>query len=310
MDLLNATIPVFAIMLIGFSMQRFGWLAEELDAGIMRVAVNLLVPCLILDKVVGSPALDNVLTVATAFGLGFAHVLVSLGICLALAPVLGLRKGAGKRSFALSVAIQNYGFIALPVLGSLFGERPMAMLFLYGMGIELATWTLGVGLLSGFGPGNLKRAVNAPVVAVFLSLALHFSGAHAWIPTALDRTVEWLGGCAVPMCLFVIGATISQQSRSADWQLRWPTVAGATVLRLALLPILILASAKFLPLSLELKQVLLVQASMPAAIFPIVLTRLYGGHPPTAIQIVVVTTLACAATMPLILHFAQPWLGL
>ena len=310
MPLLNAAIPVFLIIIAGYAMDRFRLLADGLDTGVMQLAIRLLVPCLIFDKVIGSSALDHVPTVFFAFGLGLAHVAVSLGICFTLAPALGLKKGLGLRSFALSTAIQNYGFIALPVLGSLFGEGPMAMLFLYGMGVEIATWTLGVGVLSGFGGGNWKRAINPPVVAVFAGLALHYSGVAPYIPGALDHTIEWIGGCAVPMCLFMIGITISQQSRSADWQLRWPTVLGACFLRLALLPILMLASAKYLPIAIELKQVLLVQASMPAAIFPIVLTRLYGGHPPTAIQIVVVTTACCAVTMPLIIHFAQPWLGL
>ncbi|MFT5466746.1 MAG: putative permease [Verrucomicrobiales bacterium] len=310
MDLLNAAVPVFLIIIAGFAFDRFRWLPDGLDTGVMQLAIKLLVPCLIFDKVVGSPALDHVQTVFFAIGLGFAHVAISLVICFAFAPALGLKKGLGLRSFALSTAIQNYGFIALPVLGSLFGDGPAAMLFLYGMGVEVATWTLGVGVLSGFGGGNWKRAINPPLLAVCGGLAIHYSGVGTMIPGALDRTITWIGGCAVPMCLLMIGITISQQSRSADWALRWPTVLGACGLRLVLLPFLILASAAFLPISIELKQVLLVQASMPAAIFPIVLTRMYGGHPPTAIQVVVVTTGLCIVTMPLWIYFARPWLGL
>lgn len=308
--MLDAAIPVFLIIIAGFVFERFRWLPDGIDTGVMQLAIRLLVPCLILDKVVGSDALDHVQTVFWAIGLGVGHVAIGLIVCLALAPALGLKKGLGLRSFAVSTAIQNYGFIALPVLGSLFGDGPAAMLFLYGMGVEIGTWILGVGVLSGFGGGNWKRAINPPVLAVCGGLALHYAGAGPWIPTALDTTIEWLGRCAVPMCLFMIGITISQQSRSADWALRWPTVLGACVLRLALLPMMILASAMFLPIAVELKQVLLVQASMPAAIFPIVLTRMYGGHPPTAIQIVVITTGLCIVTMPLWIYFGRPWLGL
>lgn len=297
-------------MLSGFAMERFRLLPEGLDTGVMQLAIKLLVPCLILDKVIGSDALSHIPTVFFAFGLGFAHVAIGLVVCFAMAPMLGLKKGLGLRTFALSTAIQNYGFIALPVLGALFGEGPMAMLFLYGMGVEIGTWLLGVGVLAGFKRGNWKKVVNPPVISVAVGLTLHYSGVAPHIPTVVSHSMEWIGGCAVPMCLFAIGMTISQQARSADWQLRWPTVLGACVLRLALLPILILVSAKFLPIAVELKQVLLVQASMPAAIFPIVLARMYGGHAPTAIQIVVTTTAICAGTMPLMIYWARPWLGI
>jgi malate permease and related proteins len=84
---------------------------------------------------------------------------------------------------------------------------------------------------------------------------------------------------------------------------------AAMGLRLAVLPVVVLALAKFLPCSLELKRVLVVQAAMPTAVIPIIIARLYGGHPATAVQIVLGTTALGILVIPLWLKAGMEWVG-
>jgi len=77
------------------------------------------------------------------------------------------------------------------------------------------------------------------------------------------------------------------------------------VLRLGAMPLLMLAVARYIPASPEMKQVLIVQAAMPAAVFPIVLARRYGGDPITAIRIVIGTSLVGFITIPLWLRLGM-----
>lgn len=310
LSLLNSTLHVFLIMTLGFVIQWKGWIAENLDTNFMRLAFNLLVPCLIWDKLIGDPALDHFPTVLGAIGLGFGLLVVSVGLCFLLTGVVGLKKGSGQRTFAITTGIQNYGFVALPVLTSLFGDRPLATLFIFGMGVELGVWTFAMMILRGANGPDWRLMVNGPTVAVLSGIALHYCAADSWIPGPISRTFEMLGSCAIPMCLFMIGVTIANQSRRASWELRWPTVVAACALRQALLPMLILSAAALLPVRTELKQVLMVQAAMPSAVIPIMLARMYGGHTPTAIQIVLVTTGVSFVTMPLLLELGRRWVGL
>ena len=76
---------------------------------------------------------------------------------------------------------------------------------------------------------------------------------------------------------------------------------GVSSFSLVLLPALILGTVLLLDPPVELRQVLLVQATMPAAVFPIILARHYGGHPLTAIQVVISTTLLSLITIPLVI---------
>ena len=65
-----------------------------------------------------------------------------------------------------------------------------------------------------------------------------------------------------------------------------------------------------LPLSVELRRVLIVQAAMPSAVFSIVLARHYGGHTATAVQVVLATTLVSLVSTPFVITAGMRLLGL
>ena len=77
-----------------------------------------------------------------------------------------------------------------------------------------------------------------------------------------------------------------------------------------LTPALILCAAKFLPISIELKEVLVVQAAMPAGMTAILLARMYGGRPAVAVQVVIATTVLSLVTLPWIISWGSAWLDL
>ena len=85
---------------------------------------------------------------------------------------------------------------------------------------------------------------------------------------------------------------------------------GSILVRLILAPICILSAAKFLPIATELRQILVVQAAMPAAMTPILLARLYGGRPAVAVQTMIVTTTVSLVSLPLIVTWGVRWLEL
>jgi predicted permease len=58
-----------------------------------------------------------------------------------------------------------------------------------------------------------------------------------------------------------------------------------------------------------LRQVLLVQAAMPAAVTPILIARMYGGRPQIAMQVFLVTAVVGLFSMPLIVAWGMKWLG-
>jgi len=79
------------------------------------------------------------------------------------------------------------------------------------------------------------------------------------------------------------------------------------LLRLGLLPMLFLVFAKYAPVSVELKRVLVVEAAMPTGVFAIIMARHYDGDPPTALCVIVGTSLIALATIPRWLQCGMWW---
>lgn len=305
---LSATMPVYLTMLAGALARKFGWLKKESDAGIMTLAVRLLFPCLAVERIVGNPALQDPLQVLLAASLGFGLVAVAMALCYWLAPLAGLKRGEGARTFALCTSFQNYGFVAIPVTEALFGKAMVGVLFTYSLGVEIAMWTAGVGLLTGYGKAPWRHAINPPVLSILAALVLHYAGVGPWIPTMLHTLMGQLGACAVPLSVVLIGAAIMDVIGTEKFS--WRVAVSSAVLRQFLLPWTFMFAALLLPVGREMQQILCVQAAMPAAVFTMVLARHYGGHPPTAMLVIVSTTIASIFTAPFAIGFAMRWLGL
>lgn len=306
--IIAAVLPVYLLMGIGGAVWRAGWFGESGEQVLMRLAVNVFYPCLILDRVIGNERLMHTGPVAVAAGLGFVLVAVAMTLSFLAAGWFGLRKGGGRRTFGLSTGLQNYGFVALPVIDSLFTKDTAGVMFVFNIGVELAMWTVGIGLLTGLRKVPLRLMLSAPLVAIVFGLVLNFTGAHVWWPDLLADTAKLAGSCAVPVSLVTIGAMLF--SLIGRERLSWRTAGVAVGLRCGLLPLLFLLPALLPGIPLELQRVLLVQAAMPAAVFSLVLTRLYGGHPQTAIEVIVSTKVVSLLTTPLWIALSLHWLGL
>ncbi|MCB1226218.1 MAG: AEC family transporter [Verrucomicrobiales bacterium] len=305
-SILNVVLPVYLTMLLGGVLRWKKVLPEEADQGMMRLVVAVLTPCLILDRVTGNEAVMALGPVLVAAALGFGLVVLGIAVAYLAAPLIGLHVGEGRRTFAVSNGLQNYGFVAIPIVVALCPDgRTLGVMFTFTLGVELACWVAGVGLLTGVASAPWRLALNPPVIAIVTACLLNFTGTHVWVPEVARTTFHFIGACAVPLALMIIGASIAQiwgQER-----IRWGVAALSPLLRLGLIPLAFLAVAKWMPVSEELRNILVIQASMPSAVFNIMIARHYGGHGATAVQVVLSTTLVSLLTTPLVIAWGMEW---
>jgi predicted permease len=301
---LTAVLVIFLLLGVGAGVRRLQWLTEHADETLMRLLVRLLLPALILDVVVGNERLLGADSVLLPPVVGAAGVALGFGLSLLAARGLhrrvGLPDGRAQRTFALCTGLQNYGYIPLPLVTVLFDRGTLGVLFLHNLGVELALWTLGIVLVSGgLGRGWWRRLLNGPILAIVGGLLLNFSGAAPHLPDFLTRAVGMLGACTIPTALLLTGAIVADRAREARFGAGARTMATACALRLGVLPAAFLLLAWALPGPEELRRVVVIEAAMPAAVFPIVLSRFFGGSVPTAMRVVLATTLLSLITMPL-----------
>jgi predicted permease len=116
--------------------------------------------------------------------------------------------------------------------------------------------------------------------------------------------------CGIPLGLIMTGVSLANFLDEPRHLFDAKIAGAAAALRLGVLPLALILLAKYLPCSVELKRVIIVQAAMPTAMVSVIIARLYGGHPRTAVQITLGTTALAILTIPLWIRAGLAWVGL
>jgi len=259
-NILASTVVVFLIIGVGCLARPMKMVTDESEKGLMRLVISVLLPCFILSKVPGNPALQQSSVVALALGVGIATAVLSFIVCYWVGKISGMTQQSGLSTFAVATGLTNYGFIPIPIIESIFpadqGNQILGVLFVHNLGIETALWTGGIVT------------------------------------------------CTIPMALILVGATLLGVIEREKWKTDFRAVGLAVLLRFGVLPLMLIGFALFigfLGTSPELRTILLIQAAMPCATFPMLLAKHYGGQPRVAMQVCLVTSAASLILTPMLL---------
>jgi predicted permease len=308
LPVLTAVLPVFVIIAAGVILRRIDWLTEEADKSLIKITVNVLTPCLILDSILGNKALNEPGNVFVPPLVGFGCAAMGMMVAYLAAPLAGLREPKLRRTFALCAGLQNYGYVPIPLVDALFDPQTRGVLLVHNVGIDVAMWVLGLALLAGATGGKAwKHLINAPVIAIVVGLVINSIHGYQYIPQFLLETFRILGQCVIPIGVLIVGATAADQMRGMQMRSGGRVMLLGCIVRIALVPLLFLLVARMLPVSDELKRVIVVQAAMPAGMFPIVMVRHYGGDSNTAVRVVLATSLVSFLTIPFVIRAGMEW---
>jgi malonate transporter and related proteins len=120
MEIANLVLPVFAVIVTGWLAGTLGYISQSLADGLVHFAYNVAMPALLLVTIAQEPA-RNLLEwrFLLAFGGGsmlcFALVLVAVRVGWG-------RDLASSTIYGMTAAMTNTGFVALPILHSIYGR--------------------------------------------------------------------------------------------------------------------------------------------------------------------------------------------
>ncbi len=336
-QIVGSVLGVFRIIGIGAFCRSRKWLSREADFSLAKITATVLMPALFVDRILNDASLDALSTawVPPLFGFGITTcgLLLAWSIARVVGPWVGLKPDPQQRAFAICAGIANYGYIPLP-LSQIFYPSAEVELILHNVGVDLALWSVGIAIISGGSRlvtettggdqeppfrrsfsrlgvvGKILPALtSAPLIAVAIALTIRALGWDAMIPPTLMKSIHMLAGASIPMGLLLSGAIIIDFLRAAEWTGATPVILLSIGFRQLLMPVIMLAVAGAWATQTDMKQVLLLQASMSSAVFPIVLTRLYHGDTATALRVVLSTSLAGLVLIPIWISLGAWWLG-
>lgn len=301
-EVFAATLPVFLLLGLGVVLRKSNWLPDAVERSLLRMIIYIFYPALIFLVVGENEAIANPATVMVAPLVGFGSIVLGFSLAYWMGKAFGLQKGSGRRTFAFNTGIYNFGYLPIPLVIALYGREDgtLAVLFVHNVGVDVAFWTVGILLIQGaFGMAIFRRIINPPLVALVLAVTMNWMGAFQAMPAFSINFLTFLGDCAIPLGIILAGCAIGQLLSRDAFKGGWKIMAGACVLRLAIIPVIFLTLAFTLPFETSIQRVIAIQAAMPAGVFPLVVTRFYGGREDVAIRVVISTVILSIITTPL-----------
>jgi predicted permease len=289
-DILAVIAPTFLCALVGFIWVRRGL---HFDTNfVSSLVLNVGAPCLLFSTFM---AIDIDLA---AFGeMALATVVAMLGFGLVAVPMLKLLR-LDLRSFLFAQMFPNVGNMGLPLCLLAFGEQGLVLALTYFMISTLLAFTLGSALVSGqfTAASFLRNPIFYAVLVTLLVLGLDLP-----VPKFVLDTTTLLGELTIPLMLIALGVSLGRiavnnlQSSLLLSVLRLVTGFGVS-----------LGVTALLGLEGAARGVLIVQSTMPVAVFSYLFAVRYERKPEEVAGAVVISTLLSFLTLPALLWYVLP----
>ncbi len=298
--------PVILLVGLGFFLARLRFLGRGFMDDLNKLVFWITLPALLFRSVVHAdrpgPATFS---------------LVALLVCATLAAALGgwvfarliqlPRSSWG--TFSQSCFRGNLAYIGIPVLAYAFeGSDPsnfstavIVMAFLMAVFNILAVLVLQSGHSSGGSWRLMLRSIfTNPLLLAGLS-GIPFAYLHITLPLFLDRTLEALGGAAVPIALLCIGGSLAHARRFE----RIGAIFGAALIKTFCVPLFVWLVAGAFGISGADLRIALVLAACPTAAASYIMAKQMNGDEVLAGGSIVMSTLLSGLSIPLVLLIAR-----
>ena len=279
--------PVLICAAIGYSWARTGrpYNTEMVTHLVSTVGV----PCLVFTTLV------NVDIDLDALGLMAGATFAALTIMAIIGIVILVMWRQSIRAFLPALVFPNTGNMGLPLALLAFGDEGMALGVAYFTVCIIFQFTVGVAVASGVtSPMALMRV---PTIYAMI-IALVFKATDSVVPQWAGNTIEILSGFTIPLMLITLGISLQQ--------LKIGSLGKSFTLALIRMVMgfgVGLALAEAFGFEGAMKGVLILQSTLPVAVFNYLFAARYETDPETVAGAVVVSTVMSFATLPLLMWF-------
>lgn len=286
-------------MLTGAVLARTKLITPALRQGLNTLLYYFALPILVFNSMRGSITLELLQTsyYPLLFGTGLALV---NGLVAFLSAAIWRIDPRERRLFAFLSMFGNNLYLALPIAQALFGAQGVAIVLLYSLGSDLILWSVGQFLLSGekrITLASLKQVINPTLVALLIGAAAGM--ANFWLPPALKISMGNMASITSPLALLLTGAALAEIKLGASSGAK--QAAALFIGKLVISPMIALGLVSILPVPSEMQTLIIILASMPTFVRSIVLSDRFGWDGQKTALGVLVTTLGCFITIPIIL---------
>ena len=295
--LLQQTIIMFALMLLGLLLSRRGMITEQGSRDLSNVLLYAVIPCVILRSYMSEFSTEKL----RAMGLSALIAVIAFAASIAVAY---LTCGTRHRIENFAVAFGNAGFIGIPLVTAVFGPEAAFYVVSFSTFANLLQWTYGIVIISGKKETmNLRMVfVNPVFISMVIGIALFVL--QPTLPTVVSGTIGYIADGNTVLAMIILGYYLSKvQLRGLFADVRLYLFSALRLLVVPAVTILV-----FLPFPFargEITLITLIAAATPIASSTAIFAQKFDQDYRRAVSYVCLSTILSVATLPLVMLFAE-----
>lgn len=294
---LNATIPIFLMMLLGMLFRKLGRMDEVFAAKMNKFVFLVPLPVLLFEQL----ATVDFSEVWDIKFILFCFVVTAISITISTLISLLWKDRSIKGEFIQATYRSSAALLGIAFIQNIYGTAGMAPLMIIGS-VPLYN-IMAVVVLSVFKPGNnsfdkalvkktLKGIATNPII-IGIVAGFVWSALKLPMPSILHKTVSSIGATATPMGLMSMGATFEMKKATSKMK---PTLV-AVFMKLVGFCVVFLPMAALLGFRNEEMIAILVMLGSATTVSCFVMARNMGHEGTLSSGVIMMTTLLSAFTL-------------
>lgn len=294
---LNATIPIFLMMLLGMLFRKLGWMDEVFAVKMNKFVFLVPLPVLLFEQL----ATVDFSEVWDIKFILFCFVVTAISITISTLISLLWKDRSVKGEFIQATYRSSAALLGIAFIQNIYGTAGMAPLMIIGS-VPLYN-IMAVVVLSVFKPGNnsfdkalvkktLKGIATNPII-IGIVAGFVWSALKLPMPSILHKTVSSIGATATPMGLMSMGATFEMKKATSKMK---PTLV-AVFMKLVGFCVVFLPMAALLGFRNEEMIAILVMLGSATTVSSFVMARNMGHEGTLSSGVIMMTTLLSAFTL-------------
>lgn len=294
---LNATFPIFLVIVIGYFLKQINMLNEDFVTVANKFNFTITLPALVFKDLAAADIRQDfdggyVLFCAAVTTISFFGI---WGLTRLFLKDKSMRGAFVQAAYRSSAALLGFAFIQ-----NIYGASQMASLMIIGTVPLFNVYAVIVLTFEGEGNEQQKGKIAAscknicknPIIIAILAGVL-VSLFRIDFPVIIDKTVQYLGSMATPLALIALGAGFEGKKAIAKIK---PTIA-ASVIKLLVLPMVFLPIAMYLGYTGEKMVALIVMLGSPTTTSCYIMAKNMKNDGVLTSSIIVMTTLLASVTL-------------
>jgi malonate transporter and related proteins len=293
-------LPVFAVILTGWIVGYTGYLSRTLSDALIHFAYNIAMPALLIVTIAQEPGRSLInWRFLVAFGGGS---LLCFVLVFGLLSIVGSGSLASRTMLGMAASMTNTGFVALPVLQAIYGQRvvlpaAIATLFVAVVMFPAAVILLELDQRDAHGSRRapmvtVKHVVlNPMVISTLVGMLWSVLGLH--MPAPVSSYFGILADALTPCALFAIGLGLSIDGLRANIG----RASLLSIVKLVIMPVIVYGLSVILRLDPLYTIAAVICAAVPTAKTVYILAGEYHCEEVVVASTVSLTTLGSVMTL-------------